>query len=120
MVGGGGRGEKAPARGQILGGVCGNRAGAPGETPAVSCACDACEIQSGEKSVTLKIKGMMCEHCENTIKKALEALPQVSAASADYKTGEAHVILNADIDEKTLKQCIKAEGYKLKSVKENS
>ena len=62
----------------------------------------------------------MCEHCENTIKKALEALPQVSAASADYKTGEAHVILNDDVDEKTLKQCIKAEGYKLKSIKENS
>lgn len=100
--------------------VYGKHAKAPAEIPAVSCACDACEIQSGEKSVTLKIKGMMCEHCENTIKKALEALPQVSAASADYKTGEAHVILNDDVDEKTLKQCIKAEGYKLKSIKENS
>ena len=30
--------------------------------------------------VTMKIEGMMCGHCEMTVKKALEAIPTVAEA----------------------------------------
>ncbi|MCD8145173.1 MAG: heavy metal translocating P-type ATPase, partial [Oscillospiraceae bacterium] len=30
--------------------------------------------------VTVRVEGMMCSHCENAVKKALEALPQVDSA----------------------------------------
>ena len=38
---------------------------------------------------TLKVEGMMCGHCEATVKKALEAIDGVSAAEADHVKGTA-------------------------------
>ena len=36
---------------------------------------------------TLKVEGMMCPHCEATVKKALEAIDGVSVAEADHVKG---------------------------------
>ncbi|MCD8374251.1 MAG: heavy metal translocating P-type ATPase [Oscillospiraceae bacterium] len=68
-------------------------------------------------NVTLAVKGMMCCHCENAVKTALEALPQVQSAAADHEKGTAAVSLSADISDKELKECVKAAGYKVTSVK---
>ncbi len=68
-------------------------------------------------NVTLTVKGMMCCHCENAVKTALEALPQVQSAAADHEKGTAAVSLSADISDKELKECVKAAGYKVTSVK---
>ena len=44
--------------------------------------------ESGEKTkMTIKIKGMMCSHCEATVKKALEEVPGVISATADHEKG---------------------------------
>ena len=63
---------------------------------------------------TLKIEGMMCGHCEATVKKALEGLPQVTSAEVSHESGTAKVTLNADISDDALKAVVEAKGYKVK------
>ncbi len=67
---------------------------------------------------TLKVKGMMCEHCEGRVKKALEALPQVECATADHKTGLVEVELNGALDARSLKKAVEAEDYKVLTIKQ--
>lgn len=65
---------------------------------------------------TMKIEGMMCGHCENHVRKALEALPQVESAVADYEKGTAVVTLREDVANEVLKQAVEAQDYKVLSV----
>lgn len=60
---------------------------------------------------TMKIEGMMCGHCEATVKKALEALAQVDTAEVSHETGTAVVTLNSDVSNDTLKQAVEAKDY---------
>ena len=60
---------------------------------------------------TLKIEGMMCGHCEATVKKCLEALPQVESAEVSHEKGTAELVLNAEISDDVLKQAVEAQGY---------
>lgn len=73
---------------------------------------------SDEADLMLNIKGMMCGHCENAVKKALEALPEVSSAVPDHTTGMTAVKLNGKADIKKMKAAVKEAGYKVLSVKE--
>ncbi len=72
-------------------------------------------ISKEEITMELKfqIKGMMCPHCEATVKKCLEAFPEVSEATANYKEGTAIVKLNAPIDAEKLKNAIAEQGYEV-------
>ncbi len=62
----------------------------------------------------MKVEGMMCPHCEMTVKKALEALPQVDSAVASHTDGTATVTLNDDVDDVVLKKAIEDQGYTVK------
>ena len=62
----------------------------------------------------MKVEGMMCPHCEMTVKKALEALPQVDSAAACHTDGTATVTLNGDVDDAVLKKAIEDQGYTVK------
>ena len=62
-------------------------------------------------TVTLKIKGMMCGHCEAAVKKALEAIPGVASAAADHEKSIAVVDLAVPVDEAAFKKAIEDEGY---------
>ncbi len=62
---------------------------------------------------TIKIEGMMCPHCEATIKKCLEELSEVDTALVSHKNGTAVLTLNADISDETLKKAIEENGYKV-------
>jgi Cu2+-exporting ATPase len=62
---------------------------------------------------TLRIEGMMCHHCENAVKSALEALPQVTEAIADHEAGIATITLTAPVEEEVLQKAIADEDYKL-------
>lgn len=61
---------------------------------------------------TLKIEGMMCEHCEATVKKALEAIDGVESAVADHNAGTAVVELSKDVDDSEFKNAVEAHDYK--------
>ncbi len=60
---------------------------------------------------TIKIEGMMCNHCENTVKKALEALDQVQEAVVSHEAGTAVVTLTGDVADDALKAAIEAKDY---------
>lgn len=62
---------------------------------------------------TMKIKGMMCPHCEAAVKKCLEALEEVDEAVVSHTEGTAHLKLNAQISDEKLKSTVEAEGYKV-------
>lgn len=66
---------------------------------------------------TLKIKGMMCEKCEHHVKTALEAIPQVTSASASHTDGTATAILSGEVPDKQLKKAVENSGYKVISIK---
>ncbi|WP_455253858.1 heavy metal translocating P-type ATPase [Ruminococcus sp.] len=63
--------------------------------------------------VTLHIKGMMCSHCEATVKKCLETFPEVDEAVVSHTEGTAVVSLNAPADLAALKKAVTEQGYKV-------
>ncbi|MCC8057148.1 heavy metal translocating P-type ATPase [Cloacibacillus sp.] len=65
---------------------------------------------------TIKIEGMMCGHCEATVKKALEALPQVEAANVDHTAGTAVVTLKDAVQDEVLKKAVEDKDYKVVSI----
>ena len=60
---------------------------------------------------TITIKGMMCPHCESTVKKALEALAQVDSAEVSHANGTAVVTLNAEISDQLLRETVEAKDF---------
>ena len=62
---------------------------------------------------TIEINGMMCQHCEMHVKKALEALDGVESASASHEQKKAIVILKdgARVDAGKVKAAIEEAGY---------
>ena len=53
----------------------------------------------------------MCEHCENTVKKALEALPSVEKAEVSHETGTAVLSLSGEVDEETVRKAVEDKDY---------
>lgn len=68
-----------------------------------------------EKTVikTIKVEGMMCPHCEATVKKALEAIDGVKEATASHEKCEAVAELEKDVDLSALEKAITDAGYKV-------
>ena len=60
---------------------------------------------------TMKIEGMMCQHCEARVKKALEGLAQVDSAEVSHVKGTAIVTLNAQVEDSVLKEAVEAQDY---------
>lgn len=65
---------------------------------------------------TMNIEGMMCAHCEATVKKALEEIAGVESADVSHEKGCAVVHLNADVDDAVLKEAVEAKDYKVKDI----
>ena len=58
---------------------------------------------------TIKIEGMMCEHCVRAVKNGLEALPGVTA-EVSLADGTA-IVEEAELDNEKLRFVIEDEGY---------
>ena len=66
---------------------------------------------------TIWITGMMCGHCEASVKKALEALPEVAEACVSHETGTAVVTLNAPLDDAVLKKAVEDRDYTVTEIR---
>ncbi len=64
----------------------------------------------------LHVEGMMCEHCEATVKKALEAIDGVESAAADHNANTASVTLSREVADDVLKQAVEAKDYKVTGI----
>ncbi|MBQ3920644.1 MAG: metal-transporting ATPase, partial [Firmicutes bacterium] len=73
------------------------------------------ETSEGEKTMikTMTIEGMMCEHCESRVKKALEKLEGVASAEVSHEKGTAVVTLSADVPNEVLKQAVEDQDYEV-------
>ena len=65
---------------------------------------------------TLNVEGMMCGHCEARVKKALEALPEVSEAVVSHTDGTAIVTLSAEVSNETLKKAVEDQDYQVTGI----
>ena len=76
---------------------------------APACACDVTE--PSEEQITLHIGGMMCPHCENRVKTALEAVPGVVLAQPSHEAGTAVLTLSQSVPEEALRAAVEGQDY---------
>ena len=60
---------------------------------------------------TIHIEGMMCAHCEATVKKVLEALDGVESAAVSHEAGTAVVTMTAPVADDALRDAVQAKDY---------
>ena len=57
------------------------------------------------------VKGMMCEHCEATVQKALEEIDGMTSVRASHKEGKVYAEMSKEIPDKVVRKIIKEKGY---------
>lgn len=60
---------------------------------------------------TIGIEGMMCGHCEASVKKALEEINGVTSAEVSHEKGTAVVALSSDVADDVLKKAVEDRDY---------
>ncbi|MBQ9720931.1 MAG: heavy metal translocating P-type ATPase [Oscillospiraceae bacterium] len=69
-----------------------------------------------ENKITLDVEGMMCQHCEARVKKALEAVEGVVSATASHESNTAVVEISGSVSPEALKAAVEAQDYKVLGV----
>lgn len=88
------------------------------QAPACSISSQPKKKQTKEEPLmekTLTIEGMMCQHCQNRVQKALEAIPGVTA-HVDFQAGVAKVTATTDLSEDALKKAVEDQDYKVTGI----
>ena len=63
---------------------------------------------------TFHVEGMMCPHCEATVRKCLEAFPEVQEAKADHEQGTAVITLSGEpVHLEAMRKAIIEKGYQV-------
>ena len=88
-----------------------DRKGRPVSAEAVEEIAAARTAASGTERRIIRIEGMMCHHCEASVKSALEAVHGVAGATADHTAGRAEVLLNAPVDDADLIRAVEEQDY---------
>ena len=66
---------------------------------------------SGLHTGLVMVEGMMCNNCERHVKNALEALPEIESAAADYTKGTVVITYTALPDEDAMREALAEEDY---------
>ncbi len=61
----------------------------------------------------LKVQGMTCQHCVNTVRRALSSIEGVVSVNVDLPTGRVEVELEKDVPQEKLTAAIEEWGYKV-------
>ena len=65
---------------------------------------------------TLKIEGMLCNHCVMHVQKALAAIPGVQKADVSLENKSAKVTIDPIVADETLRYAIEEAGYVLNDI----
>lgn len=65
---------------------------------------------------TLKIEGMMCQHCVAHVTKALQGVEGVCAVEVNLKKKTAVVELSKEMENETFVEAIAQAGYEVKKI----
>lgn len=74
------------------------------------------ETNSKKNRAEVLVEGMMCENCENHVKKALESLPFIKEAKADHTTGRVSITYSSQPDEAAMKEALAKADYEYKGI----
>ena len=91
----------------------GNNDNTAGELPAEK------EGKDNMKKI-LKVDGMMCQHCQMNVEKALSAVEGVEKAEVDLDKKEATVFLSKEVSDSVLTEAVAEAGYTPLSCREES
>ncbi len=72
---------------------------------------DAADREESDMEKTIRIEGMMCPHCEASVKKALESVEGVSEAKVSHEKGTAIVSLTTAVPDDVLKNAVEEKDY---------
>lgn len=65
---------------------------------------------------TLKVKGMTCQHCVMSVKKALGQLEEIQNVDVDLQKGEVRFENKRPVEPDRIVKAIEAAGYEVISV----
>ena len=71
-------------------------------------------MKEGEKSMqetVILVNGMMCNHCEMHVRKALESIDGIVEAASDHTTGKVRIKHDAPLNEDAMKSAVTDAGY---------
>ena len=60
---------------------------------------------------TIRVKGMHCQHCVQSVSQALESIPEVHDVSVDLPSGDVTFETSSPVDADTLRSSIEAIGF---------
>lgn len=63
----------------------------------------------------IKIRGMSCQHCVATVKKALEGLKGISKVQVDLERGEARFHLEEEGSLEQVRSAVQEAGYRVEA-----
>ncbi len=110
-----GKDKKRRKKGNTAGN--GSRSANTGSATAVQPEENQKEKENKDMEKTMEIKGMMCGHCEARVKKALEALPEVTEAIVSHEAGTAVVKLSAAVSDDVLKKAVEDQDYEVTGIR---
>ena len=110
-----GKDKKRRKKGNTAGN--GSRSANTGSATAVQPEENQKEKENKDMEKTMEIKGMMCGHCEARVKKALEALPEVTEAIVSHEAGTAVVNLSAAVSDDVLKKAVEDQDYEVTDIR---
>ena len=67
-------------------------------------------------TVTMKIEGMMCPHCEARVRDTLSAIPGVISADVSHSEDRATLVIEDSLSTDVLTSAVEGAGYKVISV----
>ena len=65
------------------------------------------------KEIVIKVKGMVCNGCENRVQNALETIQGVEKAVADHNKSIVTVTLSEEIDKNIIEDKIEDIGFEV-------
>lgn len=71
-------------------------------------------IERNEKTMTLPISGMMCEHCVKHVTDALQNVAGVKSVQVSLENEQARVTMDKKVEVDALKEAVKSAGYEVK------
>lgn len=67
-------------------------------------------------TIEVKVKGMMCGHCEARVKKVLEALENIESAEASHEKENVIISATGELSDAVIRETIENEDYEVTEI----
>lgn len=72
--------------------------------------------EENNMTIEVKVKGMMCGHCEARVKKVLEALENVESAEASHEKEKVIISATGELSDAVIRETIENEDYEVTEI----